>query len=128
MRIIVVVDIKNWAFDYFAQALKKYSKHEIFIHYGKQNGYRFTHNKYDLVLWMVDVRPDRLISLKIPREKVIVAIRSDVFKSKRDYYYTSGKMRNYCTGFMACNKYLHDRLSGIHRTWLAEGGCGHVSL
>ena len=122
MKILVIVDIKNWAFDYFAKALQKWSAHTVYIHYGKINGYNFKHQLYDLILWMVDVRPDRLIKCSVPKEKVLIAIRSDVFRCKRAYYYATGIMKKYCRGFLACNQMLNERLSKLHRSWLLEGG------
>lgn len=125
MKALIVADVSGWVFDYFGKALQKYCKGwKIDIVYGRKCKYKFKHKPYRIVFFMVDVRPDKLIKAKIPKEKVIIAARSDVTKSS--FYKESCELRKYCTCVAVANKSLESFFNGkIDRVRLAEGGVDH---
>lgn len=124
MRVLVVADVKGWVFDRYAHALMWYSRHCIEVVYGRECHYRFDHTHYDVILWLVDVRPDKLRRLGIPREKVVYAVRSDVYKCKRHVVFGDrSKLGSLAATVLSPNQWLHTRLSAIHpNVVFAPGG------
>lgn len=133
MKILWIADIPHWCFDRIGQMLNKYGKNEYSVRYGRRNKYKRHKtfkdiDKFDLILYPVDTRPDRIIKARIPPEKLIMLIRSDVFKlckPKRLIYYKETKMMSRrVAAFMCANKYLYERFKKTYHTkcFYAPGG------
>lgn len=124
MRVLVVADVKWWVFDRYAHALMMYSQFHIDVVYGRGCNYQFDHTPYNVILWLVDVRPDKLRKLNIPKEKVIYAVRSDVYQCKRNMVFRDpAKLGALAGTVLSPNRWLHERLSTVHpRVFYAPGG------
>ena len=64
MNILYIADVPNWAFYKTGLALQKYGKNSYEIRFGRKSKYKKCWrnlNKFDLVLYPVDTRPDRVI-------------------------------------------------------------------
>jgi hypothetical protein len=114
-------------------ALQKYGQYEYTMRQGRKQKYRkhmtFAEmDKFDLVLYPVDVRPDRVMKAHVPPEKLVMMIRSDVFKlcsAKRRVYYEETKfMSRRVKAFMCANNYLFELFKKKYQTrcYYAPGG------
>ncbi|MFA5732826.1 MAG: glycosyltransferase [Acidithiobacillus sp.] len=119
-KVVVNVDIPNWAFDRIYHGLKKYcTNYKIFCNY---NCYLGNHNEFDIVVFLCDFHPPFLTQYNIPKEKVLFCVRSDVFRKDLDFY-NSGKIKNYAKIVAASNRMLFDKCKTIHdNVKLIHGG------
>lgn len=115
MKILFIADVPNWCFDKMGKALQKYGKNEYTIRYGRKNKYKTAFKdtgKFDLILYPVDVRPDYVLKYKPPKEKLVMLIRSDVFKTthkKRIEFYSNRDILNKsCDKFFIANNFMKD--------------------
>jgi len=118
MNILYIADVPDWAFHKTALALQKYGKNTYEIRFGRKSKYKKCWkelDKFDLVLFPVDTRPDRIIKDHhevVPRDKLVMMIRCDVFqlcKPRRLAYYESTKLMNRrVKAFMCSNKNLYE--------------------
>ena len=118
MNILFIADIKGWVFDKIGHALQKYGSNSYTIRYGRKSKYKKCWknlSNFDLVLYPVDTRPDRVIRdhhIVVPPEKLVMMIRCDVFqlcKPTRITYYQSTKLMNRrVKAFMCSNKNLYE--------------------
>ena len=122
--ILVVCDVKDWAFDKIYKNLKNHlTDWNIDVWYAEikepqKNNY-LSHKNFDLVLYLCDYNPQILVKMNIPREKVIFAIRSHV----THYFYKDiTNLEKYATCVAASNKYLYDRFNIFSDITLLQGG------
>ena len=118
MNILFIADIPGWVFDNIGRMLQKYGSNTYEIRYGRKSKYKKCWknlDKFDLVLFPVDTRPDRIIKdhhIVVPPEKLVMMIRCDVFqlcKPQRLAYYESTKLMNKrVKAFMCSNKTLYE--------------------
>lgn len=123
-KILVVADVQNWAFDKIYKNLNKFSKKFNYIPSytdKNDNGYKLKdHEQFDLILYLCDYCPDELIESNIPKEKVVMAIRSMV---KNDFYQDKELMQNTTSALLVSNRLLFDRFKNLHpNVVLAPGG------
>jgi hypothetical protein len=120
MRVLCIVDVKNWVFDKTAKVLQQYGKNQYVTRYrGVKYKQAFKDlSSFDLILYFVDIRPDHIMKYRPPKEKTIMMIRSDVFKlcaKGRNQFYKSAEIaKDYCAAFMVANKYLLNKFEKIH--------------
>ena len=131
MRILFIADVPNWCFDKMGKALQKYGKNEYTIKYGRKDKYKSAFkdcDKFDLILYPVDVRPDYILKFKPPKEKLIMLIRSDVFKTTQkkriDFYANREILSNRCDKFFMANNTLKDLFESRYegKFYYAPGG------
>ena len=133
MKILYISDIPGWAFAKMGTALCKYGKNDYTVRHGRKDKYKRWKTfkgmeDFDLVLYPVDVRPDRVFKARVPPEKLVMMIRSDVFKlckPKRLVYYNETKMMSRrVKAFMCSNTYLFETFKKKYTTqcFLAPGG------
>lgn len=125
-KVLIVADVKNWAFDYFGKALQKYCKKiSVDITYTRMKpAYTFDHKPYDIVFWMIDVRPDKLQKKSIPRKKVIYAIRSDIKTCPRKSYFKESRwIYEHAAAVAVCNRDMFDYFYKKHpKVYYMPGG------
>jgi len=118
LKILFIADVRNWVFDNIGKMLQKYGSNTYTVRYGRKSKYKKCWknlDQFDLVLFPVDTRPDRVIKdhkIIVPPEKLVMMIRCDVFqlcKPKRLAYYESTKLMNRrVKAFLCSNKALYD--------------------
>jgi len=123
-KILVVADIKNWAFDKIYKNLSKFSQKFIYKPAYTAidiDGYKLKdHAQFDLVLYLCDYSPAELIEANIPKEKVVMAVRSMV---KNDFYNDIKLMKKTTSALLVSNKILLERFKDMHPiVELAPGG------
>ena len=134
MNILFVADIRGWVFDNIGHMLQKYGSNSYEIRYGRKSKYKKCWknlDQFDLVLFPVDTRPDRVIKdhkIIVPPEKLVMMIRCDVFqlcKPRRLAYYESTKLMNRrVKAFMCSNKTLYEHFKTKYERpcYCAPGG------
>jgi len=131
MKILYICDVPNWAMDNNGKALQKYGRNSYDIRYGKADKYRTAFNglnKYDLVIYSTDIRPDKIIKASVPKDKLIMLIRCDVFrlcsKGRNNFYKYSTPADRKVSAFMIANEYLYEKVRAIHTIpcYYAPGG------
>jgi len=133
MNILYIVDTPDWALDNNAKALKKYGHNTYDIRYGKHNKYKTAFNgagQYDLVIFAVDVRIDRVIREDrsiVPPNKLVILIRSDVFrlcpKPRLHFYKQKGLLKKKVRAFLCANTKMYDKFSTYNnKCFYAPGG------
>jgi len=117
-RILVIVDQLDWAFDHNAEALQKHCHEwQVDIIYGKADNYQScfnNHNKYDLVLFLPDFRTDVIMRSPVPKEKFLVAIRSDVLKRGISFYQDQETMQKRVGALLVSNSHLFEKFYQLH--------------
>ncbi len=113
MKILNIIDVPDWAFHRNCQALQKYGQNEYDIRFGREDKYKSAFKKikkYDLVLYFVDVRLDYLVKRKVPNNRIVVMVRSDVRKTCKKgrfkYWQETNLMKDRIKCFMVANKEL----------------------
>lgn len=116
MKILCIIDRKLWAFHRNCLALQKFGQFEYNIRFGQNDKYRNVlegSNKFDLILYWTDVRPDHIVKRNFPKSKTVVMIRSDIWKtckpSRLAYWKEADLMKKHIKCFMVSNKYLLKR-------------------
>ena len=112
---MVVADVPNWAFGKICKAIKKYCKdwdvHFYYMNWDRKQKYDLSHHKkFDLIFYLCDWYPERLESYRVPKEKIILAVRSDV----NNLFYTSNKLRECASALAVANKNLYERFKHLH--------------
>lgn len=127
-RLLVVADRPNWAFDKMAKALKRHcidwhvEVAYLALRERERKSWRFwrpagkswrikDHPEFDLILYLCDWKPEWLLQASIPREKVIVAVRSNV---EHHFYDSREDMASSCVAIAVCNDALHERFRSLH--------------
>lgn len=117
-KVLVVADQPGWAFDRIARGLQKYcSRWEVVIYYGKDEDYRELSSRsadHDVVLFLPDFRADVLLKHRVPRHKMILAIRSDVKMRGIAFYNDNQLINNTVSCVLAANSTLHKHFTDIH--------------
>jgi len=109
-RIIVLIDSPGWAFEKLALGLKKYARGcHIDIHSAFES-IQPDFGKYDTVVYLCDHRPERLLELGIPPEKVVFCLRSMVSHPFYDDKHCFGRC---CKVVLASNRYLCERFKDV---------------
>ncbi|MCP3683536.1 MAG: glycosyltransferase [bacterium] len=116
------------------KALQKYGKNTYDIRYGKKSKYKKAFKgvkEYDLVIFAVDVRIDRVIREDrsiVPPKKLVVLIRSDVFRicrpTRLHYYKQCGLMSQKIRAFMCANQKMYEKFNQnyTNKSFYAPGG------
>ena len=132
MKILCVIDAPEWAFHKNCLALRKYGKNDYNIRFGMNDKYRnaFTElNKFDLILYWTDVRPDYIVKYKLPKSKTVVMIRSDIRKtcklSRYKYWQETNLLKDHIKCFMVANhellKFMRKKFP-MKKSFYAPGG------
>lgn len=118
METLLVADIRGYVFHNIYSNLSRCFGEHVHLRatYGRSTGYVIEHQNYDSVLWMVDVRPDKLIKAKIPRGKVCLAIRSEVFSnpSLSWFYKNPTKVNEICSLVLAPNRRVYEIAKNLY--------------
>jgi len=125
-RILVVADYDWWVFAKMGKALQKWCTNcvvDICYLYG-DHGALDRHHEYDKILWLVDVWTAPLAQRKIPRSKVILAIRSHVgTEGDCAVYGNPAALQKLCGTMAVANSRLMERFMEMHpNVVLAPGG------
>ncbi len=123
-KVLVVADIKGWAFDNIYQGLNKYSKNMYYdVFYMNQPNGEFKLNDYDVILYLCDSYPLPLINWVnngLNKDKVVLAVRSNV---THPLYDSPALMQQVCGVLAVANEKLYNRFKDDHpKTVLAPGG------
>jgi glycosyltransferase involved in cell wall biosynthesis len=119
-KALVVADFEWWALARIYRGVKKYvTDWSIDVHYAEENPI-ISHEGYDVILFLCDYRYELIEKNRIPREKIILAIRSNV----RNRFYDSKKKLVKAAKIIApANRRLCERFERLHpRVILAPGG------
>jgi glycosyltransferase involved in cell wall biosynthesis len=119
-KILIVADVDWWVFKKIYINLKKnLINWDINIHY-TSNSYVIPHDDYDIILFLCDYQIEVLERNKIPREKVILAIRSDVNQS---FYNNKENVMKIAKFIAVSNIKIKERFEKLHdNVILAPGG------
>lgn len=74
MRILIVIDVYGWAFEFFARGWQKYTKHQI--DYTTRDNIKPVHLKYYDLFFVMNNRNYFGCNLKPPPNKTVVGVRS----------------------------------------------------
>ena len=74
MRILVIIDVYGWAFEFFARGWQKYTKHTI--DYTTRRNLKDVHLKYYDLFFVMNNRNYVGCNLKPPRKRTVVGVRS----------------------------------------------------
>jgi glycosyltransferase involved in cell wall biosynthesis len=123
-KILIVADVPNWAFDNIYKALSKFCKnYHFFVQYTQNISSEYlskNHVDYDLILYLPDYLIDLLVHAKIPKKKVIIAIRS---MSKLNFFKDANLMNETASAIVVANSKLFESLKTLHPfVVLAPGG------
>jgi len=111
-KMLVVADSRGWAFAKIYRNLKKHlSTWDVYDHYTGDTVVLPDHRKFDLIFYLNDFDLLPLINAKIPRQKVIIAIRSHV---KNRFYNSSQNLKKLTSGIAVANSSLYERFSKLH--------------
>ena len=122
-KVLIIGDVRGWAFDRFYQGFKKNSK-EWDVHNWYMNEDAPPNlEKFELILYMSGsnyLAPVfKLINNGIPKERIVVAIRS----SLRDSFYEKEQsLKEYCQAVITSNEMLEGRLKSYHDKVYCLGG------
>ncbi len=119
-KVLVIADVENWAFDTIYRNLKLHCKNyqiEVWYEFSKNKQLHNidSYKEFDIIFYLNDYSPEFLLTNKIPKEKVILAIRSNV---THDLY--NGTLKNnillnsICGMILVSNKSLESRFKQIH--------------
>ena len=124
-NILVVADIKGWAFDRIFNGLKKNSTGwNIDVYYLNLDPLKKDFTKYNLVLYLCDNFLNPIFywlqNGHLTKEKILLAIRSEV---THDLYNNISLLNKVCKALITSNNRLYDRFEKLHQNvFLAEGG------
>jgi len=124
VKVLNIIDVPDWAFFHNCKALEKYGANEYTIRFGRGNKYKDAFKKlrkFDLVLYWTDARPDYLVKRKVPNNKIVAMIRSDVRKTCKKgrfkYWQETKLVSGYIKCFMAANR---DLLKWVRKKYPAK--------
>jgi len=121
--VLVIADYKGWAFENIYNGLKTnlINWHvEVFYQFSKSNKLSKKLKDYDLILYLCDFDLTFLIKNKIPKEKVILAIRSNV---TAPIYNSPSIIKSLAGTIAASNKSIYDKFSKEYdNVYLLPGG------
>src|SRR4030043_387575 len=96
-KVLVVADAEWWVFDKIYRGIRdNISDWDVSVHYTKKSR-NINHSKYSVVLFLCDYQYQLIFENNIPREKLILAIRSNV---RHDFYNNS---KNFGAEFRGLN-------------------------
>lgn len=118
-KVLVVCDVKLWAFENLFKALKKYLVNWEIDSVYTTDGPLIRHAKYDVILFLCDYQAGLIRWNRMPKEKTILAIRSNV-KSR---FYEKENLNEIVSFIAVANKNLKERFDRLHKNVvLAPGG------
>lgn len=119
-KVLVVCDVRGWAFQNLYLALKKnITSFELFDTYICEKSV-IEHNDYDIVLCLCDHVVKFILEQHIPREKLILAIRSNV---QDPFYNSTDNVSSIAKIIAVSNLNLKHRFEKLHQNViLAPGG------
>lgn len=129
--VLIVADVKNWVFDKMYSALKNNCTHwNCYSTYisekGPQDYCINDYNNFDLVFYLCDWNPNFLINANIPRDRVLLALRSDVPYAKNpthSFYRNKDFIYKTVGGLVVSNDVLYDKFKDYHDfVRIASGG------
>lgn len=118
-KVVVVCDVKFWAFYNLFRALKKHlTNWQIDDAYTTECSI-IKHTNYDVILFLCDYQVGLIRWNKIPKEKTILAIRSNV----KLRFYENEDLNDVAYIIAVANSSLKDRFDKLHKNVvLAPGG------
>ena len=119
-KVLVVADAEWWVFDKIYRGIRdNISDWDVSVHYTKKSR-NINHSKYSVVLFLCDYQYQLIFENNIPREKLILAIRSNV---RHDFYNNSKDLINTARIVAVSNQKLYNRFTKLHpNVVLAPGG------
>ena len=119
-KVLVVCDVNWWAFDKIYRGLKRHLiDWEIDAHYTRES-WTISHRDYDVVLFLCDYQYHLIEKNQIPRDKLILAIRSDV---RHEFYNSRDNVMRVAKVIAVSSKGLQERFEKLHdKVFLAPGG------
>lgn len=111
--VLVVADVKHWAFDKIYRGLKNNCKDwDIDVFYTCTDR-KVPHRNYSVVLFLCDYQAHIIPRDSIPKEKLVLAIRQED-KIDHPIFKDSGILKQTVRTIAASNQNLFDRFSQIH--------------
>lgn len=115
-KILVIADQPNWVFDKIYHGIKNNCKKyfvDVWYQFSKltQKNNHHSHKDFDVILYLCDFAPDNLKALGIPRDKVILAIRSEV---QLPIYENSDRLESLVAALAVSNEKLFERFYPKH--------------
>ena len=119
-KVLVVADAEWWVFDkIYRGIMDNIEGWDVGVHYTKKSG-NIDHSKYSVVLFLCDYQYHLIEKNNIPRDKLVLAIRSNV---RHAFYNDPQKVVNVARVIAVSNQKLYDRFSKMHpNVILAPGG------
>ena len=123
-KVLVIADIRGWAFDRIYQGLKSNQKTiEFDVHYLNEDKKQIELDKYDYIFNLPDNYIEHILRFRgigFPQEKIIQGIRSDV---KLSVYDDEANMSNLFGTLLTSNQKLYERFKDKHSdVHLWQGG------
>lgn len=127
-KLLIICDRPDWAFAKIARAIQVHlSKYEVIVKYGSNSNNLAEHEQFDLILYLLDYRPELLLQHDIPREKVALAIRSHVLEKVIPFYNVPGLLTAKVGAVLAANLGLKAAFENLHPSvFYAPGGTDTV--
>lgn len=125
---LIISDRPGWVFHNFGLACQRWCRDfDVDIHHLSESGLCIPHRDYHALLWLVDVRTDKLLKVKLPRNKTIYAVRSDVFRSRAAAILHKKVLKSLAVLVLAPNTNMLHRLRSYHpNVKLFPGGVDHT--
>jgi len=119
-KALVVADTDWWVFDKIYRGIRdNLNGWDVDVHYTRKNG-NINHKKYSIVLFLCDYQVHLIAKNNIPRDKLVLAIRSNV---RYPFYNNSENLKKSAKIIAVSNQKLYDRFVGMHpNVILAPGG------
>jgi glycosyltransferase involved in cell wall biosynthesis len=118
-KVLVVCDVRNWAFENLFKALKKNLVNWDINSVYTTDGPLIKHALYDVILFLCDYQVGLIKWNRMPKEKTILAIRSNVKLS----FYDKMDLNEVASIIAVANNNLKNRFDKLHKNVvLAPGG------
>jgi len=120
-KVLVVSDVDWWVFHKIYRNIKKYaSSYEVDVCNACYEP--INHQGYDIILFLCDYMPELIARFKIPKEKIIFAIRQER-KMDHPFYNDPANLQNAAQIVAASNENILLRYGKVHpNVKLAPGG------
>lgn len=121
-KVLVIADCKGWAFDKIYRGIKKnVTDWQVDVHYTDKS-HLIPHQPYHVVLYLPDHIPSLIFSNRIPKHKLIWAIRWGVTINE-PIYNNKDALTGAASILAASNNVVADRFRNYHpNIWVAPGG------
>ena len=123
-KLLVLVDVPNWAFDKIYHGLKNnLDEWDVHVRYGKVVEVFEDSTEFDVVLNLLDWMPELLLASSIPKDKLVMAIRSNSYEKGLGFYDNPKALESRVGAFVVANEKQLEVFNTLHsNVHLAPGG------